>query len=90
MKKITDMKAVIDMAISFLHIEPEPIDTLGELSGLFITHPFFNSSFLVNYREAKALSVSCFFELGYYHILLYKQFSQFSPQALSCFRLYPT
>ncbi|MBQ8234863.1 MAG: hypothetical protein IJZ36_04720 [Bacilli bacterium] len=57
MRKTTDLEAVKQMAISFLHIEPEPIDTLGELSGLFITHPFFNSSFLLNPKTQKMFNI---------------------------------
>lgn len=48
MRKTTNLDAVKEMAILFLNIKPIPIDSLGELRGLFVSHPFFNSSFLIN------------------------------------------
>ena len=38
MRKVTDMDNVLEVALTFLHLDPQPLDI-----PLFVAHPFFNS-----------------------------------------------
>lgn len=57
MRKTTNLDAVKEMATSFLHIEPEPIKSHAALGNLFITHPFFNNSFLYSTEEQRMFNL---------------------------------
>jgi len=57
MKKTTNIVAIQDIAINFLYIEPQVIDSLKNFGDLFITHPFFNTSCLYSDKEKRMFHI---------------------------------